>query len=199
MIIIGHTYGIKWSENLIKDKIAFVMKSLNIDRMPTRQECEDIIGDTTLSNKISKSGWYYYWANKLKLKMKDSNTNSGKDGESIIEKLLQDKGYDVKRMKTLYPYDLIVNNNVKIDVKLAYIQKKQTYKCYSFALNKIYSTCDLYILLTINQNNEIEDIYIIPSIDVKQTQITIGEKTKYSKYIDRYDYIDKYIEFYSSF
>ena len=65
-------------------------------------------------------------------------------------------------------------------------------------IGKPQATCDLYILLQIGFDNEIEETYIIPSKYVHDlTQISIGEyNSKYHKYRNRWDYLDEYKKFY---
>ncbi|WP_252233748.1 hypothetical protein [Clostridium sp. ZS1] len=99
-------------------------------------------------------------------------------------------------MTTKHPYDLLVNDNVKIDVKSSnkYLSSAG-WNSYSFNLEKFNPTCDIYIIYCIQD----EKLLIIPSKFLKQTQLCITDKTsKYDIYKDRWDYIEQYNSFYKT-
>lgn len=99
-----------------------------------------------------------------------------------------------------YPYDLLVNDSVKIDVKASKLYHGKGGNFYSFNLEKPYCTCDLYVLRLINDDGIEEDTLVIPSAHVAtNTQISVGEsKSKYKKYSNRWDYISQYCGFVES-
>ena len=87
-----------------------------------------------------------------------------------------------------------VNDNIKIDVKTAHKYKSNTgFASYSFRLEKENPTCDIYYIWCIEDNK----MLIIPSKFLHQKQLCITDKkSKYDKFIDRFDYIDEYDKFY---
>jgi hypothetical protein len=100
-------------------------------------------------------------------------------------------------MSQNYPFDLLINDLVKIDVKYSNLYHGETGNFYSFRLAKKYPSCDVYFLIANNDVNQ-RMFYIIPSKDVMQLQISIGEHDSvYHKYLNRYDYIDKYLKLYN--
>ena len=120
----GYVKGIKWNDDLIAKEILNIKDKLEIDCMPSYGQINKIRKSTDLSNKIAKTGGINKWAKKLNLKITKSETRIGKRGEKIIEEILKTKGYDVKNVsEKKFPYDLIVNNNIKIDVKLTNLYK----------------------------------------------------------------------------
>ena len=193
-----HTHGEKWNEETIKEGILEVIKALNTNRMPTRVEIENLTGNSALTNIISKKGGFRHWAEKLGLDTKESDTNFGIKGEELAEKILVEKGYKVEQMTVKHPYDILVNDDIKIDIKTSrrYYYKDDNYM-YSFRLEKRYPTCDLYMFLCIHED-KVEKVMIIPSKFLHQTQVSIGEQSKYDQYIDRYDYIESYDKLYKS-
>lgn len=70
----GYVKGIKWDDDLIESKIHEVMRVLSISRMPSASETELILRNSSLSNKISKTGGFSKWAKKLGLEIKESET-----------------------------------------------------------------------------------------------------------------------------
>ena len=98
-------------------------------------------------------------------------------------------------MSIKHPYDLLVDKNIKFDVKAAnkYVNG-EGHSYYSFNLEKRNPTCDIYILLCIDT----ERIFIIPSKFLHQTQISMSDNSKYSIYENRWDYIEQYSNFYKT-
>lgn len=192
----GYTYGTKWTDEMVKEKVMEVVDFLGLKRMPSRSELNKYYGDSKLTNRISKSGGYYKLAEKLNLPMKESDTNYGKKYEYKAKEILESKGYKVEKMSQNFPYDLLLNDNVKIDVKVSRLyEHKDGYKFYSYRIGHRCAKCDVYMFIAVSENQE--KIYIIPSKDIfNNLQVSIGMDSKYEKYLDRYYYIDKYIEFY---
>ena len=194
----GHTHGRRWSDEAIKEEIANVMNSLDIDRMPTHSEIKSVMGNASLTNKISKTGGYKYWSKKLNLEMKDSETNFGNEWEYKVKAELENKGFEVLKMTTKHPYDLLINTNLKIDVKVSRYFKNEDYKYHTFNLEKEYHNCDIFICVGLNDNDEIEKLLIIPSkylMGIKQ--LSVGVISKYDKFDRAYQYLDIYNKFYN--
>lgn len=194
----GYTHGKKWTTEAIKERVLEVVKNCELDRMPSQKEVETYYKDCCLTNAISKRMGWYKLADELGLSIKESDTYFGKKHEQLLAEKLMSEGYEVIRMAQNFPYDLLVNNAVKIDVKASRLYRGQQGNFYSFNLEKPFTTCDLLVLLTINDDSTIKNYYIIPSSLVyRNTQISIGEiKSKYDSFIDKWDYIEKFDEFY---
>jgi hypothetical protein len=186
-----HTYEKKWTDELIQSEIIKVKEALNLNRMPTRKEISKVMGNESLTGKISKTIGYYGWAKKLGLNIKNSETTFGKAYECYATEWLENLGYKVDKMSQNYPFDLLINDNIKIDIKTSNLYKGSKGSYYTFNLEKRYATCDIYICVCV-ENNNIKKTLIIPSKDLRLTQLSIGKKSIYDKYIDRYDYIQKY-------
>lgn len=193
----GYVHGTQWTDQLISEEITKIRNTLNIDRMPSSSEIKLVTGKTALINAIRRRGGYNAWANKLKLDTKYSETKFGKRYERILSKYLTRKGYKAERMTVKHPYDLLINNFIKIDVKASkryYYDDKNYY--YTFNLGKSNPTCDIYVCFCINEEETFDKILVIPSKFLKLTQLSIGVVSQYDKYIERWDYLDKFNEFY---
>ncbi|RKI45785.1 hypothetical protein D7V67_15595 [Clostridium paraputrificum] len=190
----GYTHGIKWSHKDMVSEVYKVMDSLNIKRMPTKSECDLVTGDYGLSNVIRRRGGFNWLAHHLGLDQKDSETKFGLSGELKIKELLENKGYKVEKMSVKHPYDLLVNENIKIDVKTAnkYTSPKGL-SSYSFNLEKKNPTCDIYVFICKDDNK----ILVIPSKFLRQTQLCITDKkSKYDGFKDKWEYVEVYNKFY---
>lgn len=185
------------TEDEIQQKLWNIIKKLNINRMPSRSEIISVEKDNKLHNAIVRGLGYFKWAEKLGLEMKDSETLMGISYQDICIKQLNDMGYKAERTTTNAPYDVIVNDNIRIDVKSSHAYYIKKSRVHTFAINKKFPTCDLYVLYALaEEGNEIERMFVIPSKYLKLISVSIGTNSKYNKYINRWDYIDIYDNFY---
>lgn len=182
-----------WTEKMVEQEIKEVMRAMNIDRMPSRSEIELIRGDTSLTNKITKTGGFYFWANKLGLEIKNSETKFGYEIEKKISEKLAGDGYSCILTSIRHPYDILVDGCVKIDVKSAKKTRVKEGLVYSFNLEKKEQTCDVYVAVCLGDEESIEKIYVIPAhIMTGKKQLCLGVKNSiYDSYIDRWDIIEK--------
>jgi len=184
------------SDSEIRKDILYVMKELNLGRMPSRKEIVSIKHNSILANSIAKSGGYKHWADKLLLDLKDSETKTGWDAEEIAKVSMETSlGYKVEKMSTKHPYDLLVNNFIKVDVKCSKPFKHEGKRAHAFWINKTHSTCDIYLIYALDEEGKIERTFIIPGYELRVKTLFIGRKTKYDKFLERWDYFEKYNEF----
>ena len=189
----GYTTGVKWTYKAIKEELIKVINALDINRMPTSNEIKLVTKNSKLTNAIKRHGGYLYWANEMGLSQAPGTTRLGMYGEEKIKEILELKGYKVEKMSVKHPYDLLVNSNIKIDVKTARLYTSEHGNSYyTFNLEKKDPTCDIYIFYCV----EIEKILIIPSKFLRQTQLCISESSKYNRYTNRWDYLKIYDNFY---
>ena len=194
----GYVHGIKWNDKLIEDKIYEVMRVLGINRMPSSSETELILRDSTLSNKLSKTGGFNMWADKLGLEVKKSETQLGHRFEGEARTLIEDLGYTTQQMSVKYPFDLLVNDKISVDVKAAKSYISHGSRVHTVGRNKKYATCDLYLIFALDENEEIERTFIIPGCDLKVTSMNFGKDSVYNIYLNRWDLFKKYNDFYNN-
>lgn len=187
-----------WTEEKIGLAIKKSMNDLSIQRMPTRSELDNIgLGD--LSNAISKSEYKFSgWAEKLKLKTKSSETNTGRNYEKIAEKNIREKfpSLCIEQMSANYPFDILIENSVKIDVKVGKMHTHFRTPAYTFRTGKKYGSCDLYLCYGLDTEGNVKEVFLIPSNKAATTTINIciGGKSKYLKYKDRWDFIERLVK-----
>lgn len=189
---------IVWTDDLIKEKILEVKNGLSLDRMPSRSECIQYFHNTSLVNAISRRNKWYQLADELGLKVKDSETYFGKSQEATAAEILISKGFSVRKMSQNFPYDLLVDDCVKVDVKASHLYHGPNGDFYTFNLEKDYATCDIYILFALSESDE-SSIFIVPSkFVIAQNQISMGVlKSKYHRFKDRWDYISALSDFWA--
>lgn len=194
----GYTHGKKWTKEEIEKSILKVVDEYELNRMPSRSEVESFFGDTSLTNAISRRYKWYDLAKELGLPIKESDTYFGKKQEEIARQTLVAKGFEVRKMSQNFPYDLLVNDCVKIDVKASRLYEGEAGSFYSFNIEKPFPTCDIYLLYLLNADRTTKKVLVIPSKIVPyNTQISVGEKkSKYDKYADKWEYIERYSEFF---
>lgn len=198
----GHSHGIRWTEELMINDINRVIQFLGLNRFPTQHEINDFYGNSSLSQKISKTGGTKHWADKMGFDVKYCDSEFGESFEKYaINDIRIHTGLDSYKTKTRYPYDIATNKHIKVDIKSSTIVKSNNgFLYHSFKLEKREPTCDIYILYCINDNDKVYKTLIIPSCHVYgQTQIstTISGNSKWDRYEDNWNLFASYDRFYS--
>ena len=193
----GYARNIRWDDATIKEKILEVVKNTELDRMPSRNEIRNYFKDERLTNAINKRKGFSAYAQELNLSIKESETYFGKRQERIATEEIVSLGHEARQMPQNFPYDLLVNGCVKVDVKVSRLFRGERGRFYSFNLEKPFCTCDIYLLYLLNDDNTTKDVLVVPSsMAATNTQISVGEeKSKYYKYRDRWDFLEQYSEF----
>lgn len=195
----SNTGRTKWTDELIRERVLEVIEALNLDRMPSRKECEDYYHNGSLTNAISKRYGWYNLAREMGYEIKESETGFGKLFERKAGEYLKSCGFEVRKMAQNFPYDLLLNDCVKVDVKASKLYRGELGNFYTFNLEKPYATCDFYLLLTVDDDNTINRKMVVPSNQViSNNQISVGEhKSKYHQYTDRIDLLETASSFWS--
>lgn len=186
-----------WNDMKIEKEIKKSMEVLCINRMPSRSELEDI-GRADLASVISRGRGYYGWAEKIGLRTKTSETEKGKKYELVAEKILKERfgNIEIMQMAQNHPFDILLDGSVKIDVKVGTVHNGFGTPAYTFRTGKKYGSCDIYLCIGLNRKSEIESIFVIPTIfaNIVNINICTGGKSKYLKFENRWDYIEKMVE-----
>ena len=193
----ANKYTVKWSDNNIENAILEVVRKAKITSFPTHSQMQEITGSEALSNAVSKHGGSRYWSKRLGLEMKKCESKVGFDFECECLHYLVSLGYDCELTIARYPYDLLANRNIKVDVKCSNLYHAKSGDFYTFNLEKKMPTCDVFVCYCVSEY-DIEKTYVIPSCILSGiTQLSIGKKnSKYDKYIDKWDIFARYDEFY---
>lgn len=189
-----YTKKIQWTDELLAEAIMEVANQFEPPRMPSNEEARLMTGSHSLSNAISKRGGYKFWADKLGLEQKHSETKVGIEGELTIADVLKSKGYDVEPTSANHPYDLLIDRRVKVDVKTAKTSYIRGCPVHAYRLAKRKHTCDFYIFY----EADTEKIYVVPAHKCYgQVQVEMGNDTKsYAKYLGAFDLITEASDMY---
>ncbi len=197
---IGSGENTKWTDERLRSDILKVVNYFSLDRMPTYTECLKYHQSKSLAHAIARNGGYKYWAKRLNLPIKESETSFGQKGEDIACEVLKSKGYCVENLSTIAPYDLIIDHNVRVDVKSSRLNDKDGKEFYHFNFNtsKLHK-CDLYLCLGFDEEGEVlQHFYFIPSSFVgTSAEIYSKSSNKYGKYKNNLEFLDFYRNFYS--
>lgn len=189
-------YGHKWTEDKLRDELLKCIDLLMLDRMPTAEELKSI-GRNDVHVKVSRTKKYSGWAKELGLQLKSCETRVGQEWEGQLASFIALIGpHRVERMSTKYPYDLLIDGCVKVDVKTAKPHYKFGYRVQTFGINKTEPTCDIYILVALDENGKMEKMYVIPSHLMKMKTFHLRSESTWDAYIGRWDFIRKYSDFY---
>ena len=187
----------EWTDERIGKCIMAIASEFDPIRMPTNSEVIKMSGSYALSNAIQKNGGYEYWANKLGLEQKYSESKLGVEYEHLIAEILKVRGHEAVMTPTKYPYDLLVDGCIKVDVKVANESIVKGSSVHAYRLSKKLHTCDFYVCC---ENDGDKGIYVIPAhVCSGQTQIEMGSETKYEKYRDALHLIERAARFYREY
>ena len=200
----GFSHGREWTEKSIQDALLEIVNFYNMKTFPTHSEMEKFTSSKALSNAVSKHGGTRYFARKMNLPIKKCESEFGNDYELLAMKSIKEMcGFDSVQTKPRYPYDVLVNGNIKVDVKVskAIICKNKGYEkeyiTNTFNLEKREPTCDIFILYCLDLNNEISKTLIIPSAVVSGlTQVGVGLESHWDCFNNQWGYFDEYDSFY---
>src|SRR5699024_10949465 len=132
------------------------------------------LGRLDLQVAISKNGGFRYWAGTLKLDKQESASNKGLDHEDKAKSELRNRGFEADAMTNGHPYDLLVNGNVEVDVKVSSPHYYRGDRTHAFRPSSKFSTCDIYICFALDDDDSIERLLIIPSKFLKVQTLCIG-------------------------
>ena len=125
------------------------------------------------------------------------SVNLGRKSEEIVSHILTEQGLKNKLMPYSYPYDILVADKIRIDVKSASRPTKNQPRGKSprwhFRIRHNEHKCDFYYCLILHENKKIS--FIVPSNIATCCDIIFAYPTlrpeigKYQRYIDRFDLI----------
>lgn len=186
-----------WSQERIEKEVLYMVQKTKQNTFPTHTEMFDFFGDYKLSNAIRRNGGTKYWADKLGMECKQCESKFGTSFEErFIEDVLRELDFRSEMCKVRYPYDVLVEDVAKVDVKCSNRIQAHGFQLYTSNLEKDFQTCDFYVIYCLNEN-KIDKIYILPSFVMSgKTQFSVGiNSSKYDVFLNRWDLIKDFVEF----
>ncbi len=186
----GWSHGVHWSEELIERELRVHIRRLG--RMPSAEEIRAADGHGRLSSIISYGHGYKYWADRLGVAQKGTETHRAQAWERHEVDFFRGMGYDVTRHSTKHPYDLTINGH-RVDVKMATRCDYGRVKGFVFAGLKRGADCDFFDLVC-TDGCEVTCRFVIPAPMAPVHTITISPSNlsgigrgKWHKFKDRTD------------
>ena len=157
--------------------------------MPTSTMLKEI-GRHDLDHQISKRGGYAFWAKRVGVERKHSDSDTGWDGEIKLAEILTVKGFSVERSTAVkWPYDLCVDG-VRIDVKTAKYAEYGACRGWFYRVGK-YSQSDVLAFFQMDTT----DCYFLPWQICPTSNVTISrDGGKYAQFKNRFDILKTIIE-----
>lgn len=169
---------IRWSEELIEAGLREAAVKVG-GRMPS---CEELkaMGFNALGCKVSRTGGGFRgWAERLGLKLKDSETSFGQQWEDYIEEMLSGAGHAVERQTARAPFDLLVDGLVRVNVKAA--RYTAINNAHVFGLNTSWRHCDVFALVKVD-GSEVPLVLWVPARKAQQQSIGLTPKHRFNRY-----------------
>ena len=185
-----------WNESEIENGILRIANTFAEPRMPSNSEVFAHEGNYALAVAIQKHGGYKYWAKKLGLEQKYSETVLGLAGEKDVADCLRSLGFEVKETSVKHPYDLLINGCVKVDAKTANTSYIRGCPVHAYRLAKRDHTCDFYIFYEHDTLRK----YVVPAHKCHgQVQVEMGIGSKaYSEYLNAFHRLAEASDFYKA-
>jgi hypothetical protein len=156
-----------WNDDLIE--AALRLDETRLGRMPTANELR-FLGQNDLACAISKHGGFRFWACRLGLRQKGTETHRGQKWERHEAAFFRSMGFEVVEQPTRAPFDLLVNGHC-VDVK-----SSTRSGWYQFGSIKRGSDCDFFDLLCVH-NDEVRARFVVPADKACVMSITIMPNT----------------------
>ena len=195
---------IYWSKDNIEKAIRYMVEKTGQKTLPTHKETRDFYGNYKLSNAMRRNGGPKYWGERMGLEFKECESKKGEEYENYFVAEMLGKGFDAERVncdEPRFPYDVLINGCVKVDVKVAKVFGSDKQGYYSFNLEHKKHSCDFFVCYCLDCSGEnIVKAYIVPaSVMDGKSQLGVGlAQSKYDAYIGRYDLIGQACECYES-
>lgn len=195
----GYVRGSRWTDEKIQDSIEEIVNSLGLDHFPTHSELNNYFGTNGVSLAISRHGGTRKWAKRMNMSILNCASEFGNDFElRAIGDIYEETALMAVQTKPRYPYDLLVDGCIKVDVK---VSRQIFTNCHTwqntFNLEKKEPTCDIFILYCLDETGNFIKKLIIPScVLAGQTQVGVGSNSKWDKYEENWNLFLDYYEFY---
>lgn len=195
---------IDWNKDNIEKALRYMVEQTGQKTLPTHAETKKFYGNYKLSNAMRRNGGPKYWGERMGLEFKECESKKGEEYENYFVAEMLEKGFDAERVncdEPRFPYDVLINGCVKVDVKVAKVFGSDKQGYYSFNLEHKKHSCDFFVCYCLDCSGEnIVKAYIVPaSVMDGKSQLGVGlSQSKYDAYIGRYDLIGQTCEFYDS-
>lgn len=150
-----------------------------------------------LAVELGKSeGTVSRYRSSVRHKLDGGNALIGSVAEEMVLKILRENGIECKLMPHKHKFDILVNKNIRVEVKSAWRKtespsRKGISPAYKFNVKKEKNISDYFIFFIV----ETKDIFIVPSNlmegrdNVVISYPVYGHYSKYEQYHNRFDFL----------
>lgn len=166
----------KWTVGEVERRIRAI--SAKDGFFPSNQDLR-AMGEGALACQVSHHGGFIEMSRRLGIPRRHSDSDTGWEGERAVAEMLRTRRFTVKTdLGVRAPYDLLVNNATRVDVKSARYAEYGACKGWFYRLGK-HPQSDVVILFQLDTL----DCYILPWFVCPTTNITIArDGGKYKAY-----------------
>ena len=170
-----------WTEEKLHAELLAICAGSGV--FPSSHELQNL-GRGDLSNQIAKKGGFFHWAHRLGFRRKKSDSDKGWEGEDECLKILTGFGFTATKAERLRsPYDILVEQCVRVDVKTARYAEYGPCRGWFYRVGKI-QTSDLLMLF----QADTKESYYLPWTVCPETNITIArDGGKYKSFRNNVD------------
>ena len=156
-----------WTDEKLHQELIQICAGTGV--FPSNQDLIKL-GRQDLSNQIVRRGGFIAWSKRLGYRRKESDSDKGWDGELKCIKKLAELGFKAEKTdRVRSPYDILVNECLRIDVKTAKYAEYGACRGWFYRLGKNLNA-DLIMLY----QADTEDAYYVPWTCCPTTNITIS-------------------------
>ncbi len=172
-----------WSDERFETEVREVTNALG--RFPTVTDLKGM-DRNDLANQIARRGGFPAVADQMGLKREESDSDTGWSGEDAAAEFLRSHGFHVDTRNGIKcPYDLLVENVLRIDVKATKRCRYGHSEGWFYRIGK-YAPCDVVILWQLDTS----ECHVLPWYVCPATNITITPSDrKYAQFRNNIDVI----------
>lgn len=176
-----------WTQEQVDEEAKAIAGT--IGRFPTNAQLREM-GRGDLSDQISRRGGFRETAKRLGIDSVVSDSDTGWAGEHMFCEIARAAGFKAEIAGGVkYPFDVLLNDHVRIDVKSTGGADYVGSKCWYFRIGKV-PTCDFVVLL----KTDSRDFYAVPWMVCPHTNVSIGHTSIYDKYKNDWSRIRKLLD-----
>ena len=157
-----------WDDAKVADELRLVVDTLG--HFPSSTELREM-GRNDLACQISRRGGFVHWSERLGVSRQHSDSDTGWIGEAMAAVYLREAGFAVSWRSTVkWPFDLLVDDVLRLDVKAARRKQYDLADGWFFRIGKV-PQADLIFLWRL----DVQDFFAIPWFACPNTSITISQ------------------------
>jgi|GEM_PF-2495214 len=165
-----------WSETAIENDLRLIANA--VGHFPSCRELAEM-GRGDLANQVSKRGGFLNWSKRIGIGRQTSESDVGWEGEEAAASRLESLGFSVVRRDGVKcPFDLLVDNVLRVDVKAARFCRYGYCSGWFYRSGK-HPQSDVILLWQLDTQN----FYVLPWFRCPTTNITVSQDGgKYAPY-----------------